>query len=100
MAKKVRVVMTSHFPARYRIYTALGKHKANQQRGMPDWLDPKVHTVTRLLKDAGYTTGHFGKWHLGHGDNPPEPKEYGIDEKTPVPSSGRGLSDFPGLCSP
>lgn len=30
----------------------------------PDWLDPKATTLPRLLKSVGYTTGHFGKWHL------------------------------------
>ncbi|MHC4123733.1 MAG: sulfatase-like hydrolase/transferase, partial [Planctomycetota bacterium] len=72
-------IMTGHFPAKHRIFAALGKHNANEPIGMPDWLDPKVHTVTRLLKEAGYITGHFGKWHLGNED-PPEPKEYGVDE--------------------
>jgi N-acetylgalactosamine-6-sulfatase len=72
-------IMTSHFPAKHRIHTAIGKHKMNQQRGMPDWLDPKVHTVTRLLKKAGYVTGHFGKWHLGR-EGGPMPEDYGVDE--------------------
>ena len=58
---------------------------------MPDWLDPKVHTVTRLLKQAGYTTGHFGKWHLGSGDGAPTPGDYGIDEHCTRSSSGPQL---------
>jgi arylsulfatase A-like enzyme len=47
---------------------------------MPDWLDPQTVTVTQLLRDAGYATGHFGKWHLGGGDGAPTPDAYGIDD--------------------
>jgi N-acetylgalactosamine-6-sulfatase len=39
-----------------------------------------VPTYTRLLQGAGYAVGHYGKWHLGHGEGAPEPTAYGIDE--------------------
>ena len=29
-------------------------------------MNPKSHTIVQALKSAGYATGHFGKWHLGH----------------------------------
>ncbi|MFZ5831233.1 MAG: sulfatase [Planctomycetota bacterium] len=29
------------------------------------FLDPKEYTLAEALHDAGYRTGHFGKWHLG-----------------------------------
>ncbi|MCK4920926.1 MAG: sulfatase-like hydrolase/transferase [Bacteroidales bacterium] len=29
-------------------------------------LNPKEYTMAEMFKDAGYTTGCFGKWHLGH----------------------------------
>jgi len=44
---------------------------------------PKDHgladnqTITKFLKDNGYKTGHFGKWHLGPNDTS---GTYGIDE--------------------
>jgi arylsulfatase A-like enzyme len=44
--------MTGVFPARFANYTG--------DFGLGD-----VPTVTALLHDAGYRTGHFGKWHLG-----------------------------------
>jgi len=85
-------IMTSQFPARLGIHGHFATHKQNQERGMPNWLDPKVHTVTRLLKNAGYTTGHFGKWHLGSGAGAPTPGEYGIDEHCTINSNGPQLA--------
>ena len=80
-------VMTGHYPARHGIHGYLAHAAKNKARGIPNWLDPKAHMITRLLKDAGYTTGHFGKWHLGSGDRrddgisrAPTPAEYGIDQ--------------------
>ncbi len=84
-------IMTGHFPARHRVHGHFASHKQNQARAMPDWLDPGVPTVTRLLKKAGYVTGHFGKWHLGSGAGAPTPGDYGIDEHCTVNSSGPQL---------
>jgi len=60
---------------------------------MPDWLDPRTVTITRLLREAGYATGHFGKWHLGGGTNAPAPGDYGIDEHRTVNSNGPSLGN-------
>ncbi len=84
--------MTGHFPARHRVHGHFAAHKQNEARAMPDWLDPKAHTVTKLLRDAGYVTGHFGKWHLGSGEGAPDPGEYGIDEHATRTSSGPQLT--------
>ena len=40
-------------------------------------LDPAIPTLGRRLKDAGYATAHFGKWHLGR--QPHSPLELGFD---------------------
>ncbi|MBC8218624.1 MAG: sulfatase-like hydrolase/transferase [Planctomycetes bacterium] len=88
--------MTGHYPATHGVHGHFATHAQNKARAMPNWLDTKAHTVTRLLKDAGYTTGHFGKWHLGSGDGAPEPGEYGIDEYRTRSSNGpqlEGTSD-------
>ncbi|RFC41536.1 MAG: N-acetylgalactosamine-6-sulfatase [Verrucomicrobia bacterium] len=55
--------MTSQFPARF------AKYPADADFG------DRV-TITALLKQQGYATGHFGKWHIG-----PDPSAgtYGID---------------------
>jgi N-acetylgalactosamine-6-sulfatase len=73
-------VMTGQFPARFGIHGHFADHERNARRGMPSWLDPSVMTYTRLFQQHGYAVGHFGKWHLGHGQGAPEPFCYGIDE--------------------
>jgi|694.fasta_scaffold131064_2 arylsulfatase A-like enzyme len=70
--------MTGQFPARNRIHTAINGTR-NEKSGTADFLDPKVYTVTSLLKADGYVTGHFGKWHLAYGPGP-SPTEYGVDD--------------------
>ena len=44
-------------------------------------LDTKYRTLAEALKDAGYATGHFGKWHLG--PEPYSPLEHGFDVDVP-----------------
>ena len=60
---------------------------------MPNWLDPDVTTVCDLLKQAGYATAHFGKWHLGSGPGAPYPGAYGIDVHRTVNSNGPGWDE-------
>lgn len=80
--------MTGHFPARHRIHQHLATHQQNVERGMPDWLDAQAANVWNLLKQAGYATAHFGKWHLGNGPGAPPPADYGVDDSRTVNSSG------------
>jgi len=47
-------VMTGRHPLRFGICHANCGH-----------IKPKEITVAEMLKEKGYTTGHFGKWHLG-----------------------------------
>jgi N-acetylgalactosamine-6-sulfatase len=82
--------LTSRFPARQAIHGHFATHEQNKNRGMPNWLDPQVPTVTRLLQDAGYATAHFGKWHLGSGQGAPAPGAYGIADHRTVNSTGPG----------
>jgi len=80
--------MTGHFPARHRIHEHLATPQLNKDRGMPNWLDPDVTTVPDVLKQAGYVTAHFGKWHLGGGSGAPAPADYGIDDSRAVNANG------------
>jgi arylsulfatase A-like enzyme len=76
-------ITTGQYPQRWRINSFLEKRAANERRGMAQWLDPKAPTLARMLKGAGYTTGHFGKWHMGGQRDvgeAPAITEYGFDE--------------------
>ncbi len=75
-------VMTGHFPARYNIDGHFAWVPSNAKRNMPDWLNPKAPLLPRMLKQSGYATAHYGKWHLSNNMIPdsPLPSEYGYDE--------------------
>ena len=70
-------MMTGRYPARHPIglLEPLTLSEAHRTRG----LDTSVPTLPMLLKEAGYTTALFGKWHLGRR---PEfqPRAHGYDE--------------------
>ena len=60
-------------------------------------LKPDYFTLAEALKEAGYATAHFGKWHLGHNLKPDdryEPKDQGFDADFPhtpnAPGPGGG----------
>ncbi len=74
--------MTGRFPSRFGIHEHFAAPAQNAARKMPDWLDPRAPTLPRFLRQAGYRTGHFGKWHLTNRKTPgaPRPDAYGIDD--------------------
>ena len=41
----------------------------------------EYYTIAEALRDAGYRTGHFGKWHLGR--EPYDPLHQGFDVDIP-----------------
>ena len=74
--------VTGQYPQRWRINSFLGNRADNNRNGNAQWLDLKAPTLARTLKDVGYATGHFGKWHLGGQrdvDDAPAITAYGYD---------------------
>jgi arylsulfatase A-like enzyme len=76
-------ISTGQYPQRWRITSFLNNRQNNEERGMAQWLDPRAPMLARFLKQSGYATGHFGKWHMGGqrdvNDAPPI-TDYGFDE--------------------
>ncbi len=70
--------LSGRFPSGLGIHGVIENKQLNHL-GQPLCLDAGVPNVARMLKDAGYATGHFGKWHLGQGDGTPGPGGLGFD---------------------
>ncbi|WP_371196241.1 sulfatase [Glaciecola sp. SC05] len=85
------VLMSGQYGPRHGIYTVSPSTRGDVQtrkliptknkRG----LNAEVVTLAESLKEAGYTTGHFGKWHLGA-----DPDTQGFDKN--VAGSGNGMT--------
>ena len=76
-------ISTGQYPQRWKITSYLAHRDDNRKRGMANWLDPKAPMLARSLKDIGYATGHFGKWHMGGQRDvveAPQITDYGFDE--------------------
>ena len=86
-------VVTGHFPARYNVDGHFAWVPSNAKRNMPDWLALDAPFLPRMLKEAGYATAHFGKWHLSNNMIPdsPAPGEYGYDEYGAFNCSGEQM---------
>ncbi|KAA5547139.1 sulfatase-like hydrolase/transferase [Roseiconus nitratireducens] len=84
-------ISTGQYPQRWRITSFLNNRQSNEARGVAQWLDPAAPMLARSLHQAGYATGHFGKWHMGGQRDVGEAPlitEYGFDES---------LTNFEGL---
>ncbi|MCP5112340.1 MAG: sulfatase, partial [bacterium] len=100
-------ILTGLFPARIGITTPSG-HVAREvlEKGLQPKAPPAqkamaamsvtrlsqdYHTLAEAFRDAGYATGHFGKWHLGV--EPYDPLHHGFDvdiPHTPAPGPSGG----------
>lgn len=71
--------LTGRHPYRYGILGAnSGGADAPSKYKLPD----EEVTLAEIFRERGYTTGHYGKWHLGDvaGDNSWTPSENGFDD--------------------
>lgn len=87
-------IVTGQYPARHQVHQHFAGHAENVARGMPDWLDPQAPLLPRVLHEAGYRTGHFGKWHLsgnGVGIEAPLPAAYGYDDAAVWTGPGKNV---------
>lgn len=77
-------LMTGSYPKRIDMGT--GSNFAVLLAGDKKGLNPKEVTIAEILKEQGYATGMFGKWHLG---DQPEflPTRQGFDEFYGIPYS-------------
>ncbi|HRX82696.1 MAG TPA: sulfatase-like hydrolase/transferase, partial [Pirellulaceae bacterium] len=74
-------------PTRASVMT--GRHP--NRMGVFKWgypMRPQETTIAEALKTVGYTTAHFGKWHLGsvRNDSPAHPGHNGFDEWFSAPN--------------
>jgi len=92
-------IMTGKYPARLHITDYIpGNAYPHAKLKTPDWtkhLPLEEVTIPEMLKEAGYVSGHFGKWHLGLDEKPSpgrpcEPESQGFDDVlvTEKPKSG------------
>lgn len=66
-------LLTGRYPGNAGVRSILAGHRAAS--GLP----PEVPTLATALKQQGYRTGLFGKWHLGLAEGS-RPHEHGFDE--------------------
>ncbi|WP_457289872.1 sulfatase-like hydrolase/transferase [Pedobacter sp. UYP24] len=75
-------ILTGMYPARWNFTTYLDNKKHNRAAEQTDFLSTEAPSMAQFFKNAGYATGHFGKWHMGGGrdvKNAPGFEKYGFD---------------------
>ena len=75
-------LLTGMYPGRWNFSTYLDNKKHNKAAEQADFLNPEAPSIARIFQEAGYVTGHFGKWHMGGGrdvKDAPGFEKYGYD---------------------
>ncbi len=76
---QARFGLTAHIPGHWRPFAKLAEPPCALNMPL------SIRTIAEALGNAGYTTAHFGKWHLGGGGH--MPKDQGFHES--IVTSGR-----------
>lgn len=86
--------LTGQYPSRNAIHQPFSSIQHHISKNMPDWLNPNLPHLPKILQQYGYKTGHFGKWHLSNKQitDAPHPKLYGFDTSAVFNGGGRYLS--------
>lgn len=92
-----RLRLTSHIPSMGKTWSygrPQGGSKFAIESGMEtrNWLPLEEKTVGEAMKDLGYATGFFGKWHLGH--EPYHPVNQGFDVQVGTSNWGQPPSFY------
>ena len=83
-------IITGKYPARLHLTNYIAGHgDKGKPLSVPDWqkfLPLEEKTIAEVLKEKGYATALFGKWHLSISKTPPEslpynPGKQGFDEE-------------------
>jgi len=78
-------LMSGMYAPRTGVYTVGSpeRGRANDRRLIPapnkTELAPGFVTIAEVLKQAGYTTAHMGKWHLGSGETGPRAQGFDVN---------------------
>lgn len=95
-------ILTGMFPAEWNFTTFLNDRRSNGRAEQANYLNVHAPSIAKVLKAAGYATGHFGKWHMGGGrdiQNAPKFDRYGFDEhvstyESPEPDPALTATDW------
>jgi len=95
-------ILTGMFPAEWNFTTFLNDRRSNGRAEQANYLNVHAPSIAKVLKAAGYATGHFGKWHMGGGrdiKNAPKFNLYGFDEhastyESPEPDPALTATDW------
>ncbi|WP_237716341.1 sulfatase [Catenovulum agarivorans] len=89
------VLMSGQYSPRHGVYTVNSSERGNEKtrKIIPEpntpLLDDSIVTMAEMFKSNGYTTGTFGKWHLGE-----DPKTQGFDHNVAGYTAGHPNSYF------
>ncbi len=89
------VLMSGQYSPRHGIYTVKSSERGHEKtrKLIPepnrDFLADDIITMAEMFKSAGYATGSFGKWHLGH-----DARTQGFDHNVAGHTAGHPKSYF------
>lgn len=87
-------ILTGRFAPETGVHYAIGGAGGRNLNSV-QWLDDEPITIYDVFRSAGYTTAHFGKWHLGAAgemQDAPPPEAYGVEVSATTNSTGARLS--------